>query len=76
MEISLDGPVGQVYALVVINDMLFAGTQVIYFSSIGNVFGFPNHSIVYTYFNAKKIKYNLSKKVSHGGHPASLSLLT
>ncbi|KAK2366917.1 zinc finger CCCH domain-containing protein [Trifolium repens] len=27
MEISLDGPVGQVYALVVINDMLFAGTQ-------------------------------------------------
>jgi hypothetical protein len=33
MEISLDGPVGQVYALVVINDMLFAGTQVIFFSS-------------------------------------------
>jgi hypothetical protein len=31
MEISLDGPVGQVYALVVINDMLFAGTQVIFF---------------------------------------------
>jgi hypothetical protein len=46
MEISLDGPVGQVYALVVINDMLFAGTQVRIFSSIGNVFGFPNHSIV------------------------------
>ncbi|OIW20558.1 hypothetical protein TanjilG_14957 [Lupinus angustifolius] len=27
MELSLSGPVGQVYALVVINDMLFAGTQ-------------------------------------------------
>ncbi|XP_027358163.1 zinc finger CCCH domain-containing protein 48 isoform X3 [Abrus precatorius] len=27
MELSLNGPVGQVYALVVINDMLFAGTQ-------------------------------------------------
>ena len=28
MELSLNGPVGQVYALVVNNDMLFAGTQV------------------------------------------------
>ena len=27
-ELSLNGPVGQVYALVVNNDMLFAGTQV------------------------------------------------
>ncbi|XP_057446316.1 zinc finger CCCH domain-containing protein 48-like [Lotus japonicus] len=27
MELSLDGPVGQVYALVVTNDLLFAGTQ-------------------------------------------------
>lgn len=28
MELSLSGPVGQVYALVVGNDLLFAGTQV------------------------------------------------
>ncbi|KAE9621002.1 putative transcription factor WD40-like family [Lupinus albus] len=27
MELSLSGPVGQVYALAVINDMLFTGTQ-------------------------------------------------
>lgn len=28
-DLSLNGPVGQVYALVVGNDLLFAGTQVI-----------------------------------------------
>ena len=28
-ELSLNGPVGQVYALVVGNDLLFAGVQVI-----------------------------------------------
>lgn len=38
MEISLDGPVGQVYALVVINDMLFAGTQVIFFLPLSTFF--------------------------------------
>lgn len=27
-DLNLDGPVGQVYALVVGNDLLFAGTQV------------------------------------------------
>ena len=32
MELSLSGPVGQVYALVVGNELLFAGTQVIPFS--------------------------------------------
>ena len=31
MELTLSGPVGQVYALVVGNDLLFAGTQVIRF---------------------------------------------
>lgn len=28
MDLSLNGPVGQVYALTVFNDLLFAGTQV------------------------------------------------
>lgn len=33
-DLSLSGPVGQVYAMVAINDMLFAGTQVpIYMTS-------------------------------------------
>jgi len=36
-ELSLNGPVGQVYALVVNNDMLFAGTQVNIFFSFDNV---------------------------------------
>lgn len=38
MELSLDGPVGQVYALVVNNDMLFAGTQVNLLFSIDYLF--------------------------------------
>ena len=29
-ELSLTGPVGQIYAMVVGNDLLFAGTQVIF----------------------------------------------
>lgn len=32
-DLSLNGPVGQVYALVVGNDMLFAGVQVIFFQA-------------------------------------------
>lgn len=31
-ELSLSGPVGQVYAMVVGNDLLFAGTQVIFWT--------------------------------------------
>jgi len=38
VELSLNGPVGQVYALVVNNDMLFAGTQVNIFFPFDNVF--------------------------------------
>ena len=30
-DLSLDGPVGQIYAMVVNNDMLFAGAQVNFF---------------------------------------------
>ena len=30
-ELSLTGPVGQVYAMVVGNDLLFAGTQVMWY---------------------------------------------
>ena len=30
-DVSLDGPVGQIYAMVVNNDMLFAGAQVNFF---------------------------------------------
>jgi hypothetical protein len=33
-DLSLNGPVGQVYALVVGNDMLFAAVQVILFASL------------------------------------------
>lgn len=36
MELSLSGPVGQVYALVVGNDMLLAGTQVIFSSFLAS----------------------------------------
>lgn len=32
-DLSLSGPVGQVYAMAVGNDLLFAGTQVISFTS-------------------------------------------
>lgn len=31
-ELSLTGPVGQIYAMVVGNDLLFAGTQVIFWT--------------------------------------------
>lgn len=34
IDLSLDGPVGQVYAMTVINDLLFAGTQVTPLTSI------------------------------------------
>lgn len=39
-DLSLSGPVGQVYAMAVGNDLLFAGTQVISFTSRLFVFSF------------------------------------
>lgn len=39
-DLSLSGPVGQVYALVAINDMLFAGTQVAVYMASGMHFIF------------------------------------
>lgn len=37
-DLSLDGPIGQVYSLVVGNELLFAGTQVVFLSLISLFF--------------------------------------
>jgi hypothetical protein len=74
MEISLDGPVGQVYALVVINDMLFAGTQVIFFFFHWQRIWFSKLFYCVYLFQCEEKKKSVQNG-SHGGHPASLSLL-
>jgi len=48
MELSLNGPVGQVYALVVSNDMLFAGTQVNIFFPFDNDLFFSTHDLFFS----------------------------